>query len=300
MNRASHKQIGLRLGMVTLAIVALGFVGLFAFGPDPAAPGRPDSAQATQAGLFETLTDMPTRRAVAALQTTSPGTYARLHAVARNAIEDGADAQALSEIVLEALFAQFQEQARHVKAANATRFQAIVSDLASGLAQLKTADSAWCEGETIAAFLSQNEADLVPTLLAEFPYGSAQYEWAMAWMTTVLTTANQGHVRPMRHRRPDFRDEAILQQEGLALGSEQWALGLQIAAFANSEGTSYAAMRDVIAGMDVCDLGIAIDTVSGRLPGDVRARIWADLMPEIMVGNTPYVMYRVTDYFFIG
>ena len=71
MNRASHKQIGLRLGMVTLAIVALGFVGLFAFGPDPGAPGRPDSAQATQAGLFETLTDMPTRRAVAALQLNS-------------------------------------------------------------------------------------------------------------------------------------------------------------------------------------------------------------------------------------
>ena len=94
--------------------------------------------------------------------------------------------------------------------------------------------------------------------------------------------------------------EAILQQEGLALGSEQWALALQIAAFANSEGTSYGQMQEVIAGMDVCELGIAVETVSARLPSDVRTRIWADLMPEIMVGNTPYVMYRITDYFFIG
>jgi len=140
----------------------------------------------------------------------------------------------------------------------------------------------------------------VPTLLAEFPYASPQYDWAMGWMTTILKAARQGQVQPTRYARPGFRDEAILQQEGLALGSEQWALGLQIAAFANSEGTSYAKMQEVVSGMNVCELGIAVETVSGRLPEDVRGRIWADLMPEIMIGNTPYVMYRVNDYFFIG
>lgn len=300
MKRAAQHETGLKLGVVTLVIVALGFVSLFVFGPRTKPTIDANAPQLARSGLLETLNDAPTRRAVAALQAVSPGTYAQLHTVARNALDDGANAQALSEITLEALFAQFQEQARHIKATNAAGFQAIVSDLASGLTQLKASDSAWCEGRTIAQFLSQNESDLVPTLLAEFPYGSPQYDWAMAWMTTVLSAARQGQTRPNRHRRPDFRDEAFLQQEGLALGSEQWALGLQIAAFANSEGTSYANMRDVVAGMDVCDLGIAIDTVSGRLWPDARARIWADLMPEIMVGNTPYVMYRVTDYFFIG
>ena len=122
----------------------------------------------------------------------------------------------------------------------------------------------------------------------------------MDWMTTILAAVKQAQDRPRRNARPGARDEAVLQQEGLALGSEQWALALQIAAFANAEGTSYGQMQEVIAGMDVCDLGIAVETVSARLPSDVRARIWADLIPEIMVGNTPYVMFRVTDYFFIG
>ena len=155
-------------------------------------------------------------------------------------------------------------------------------------------------GATVAEFLAQNDSDLAPSLLAEFPYQSPQYNWAMGWMVTILGAAREGQTEPRRYTRPTFRDEAVLQQEGLALGSEQWALGLQIASFANSEGTSYAQMQDVISSMNVCDLGIAVETVSGRLPEDVRGRIWSDLLPEIMIGNTPYVIYRVNDYFFIG
>lgn len=299
MKSAPRAAPGLKLGLVVLAVVALGFVGVFVFGPSPQA-GSADSLTEPQTTLFDVLTDAPTREAVDALKSVSPATFAELDTLTRRAISEGAEAQDVSEIVLEALFAQFQAQAGAVKSAGSAQYQRVVADLANGLEQMKDADSTWCEGATIAAFLAQNEADLVPTLLAEFPYASPQYDWAMEWMTTILKAARQGQTQPIRYARPGFRDEAILQQEGLALGSEQWALGLQIAAFANSEGISYAKMQDVVSSMNVCELGIAVETVSGRLPEDVRGRIWADLMPEIMIGNTPYVMYRVNDYFFIG
>ena len=296
---APQADSGLKLGLIVLAVTALGFVVLFLLGPSGSSKLDGPQPQ-SDTRIADVLTDTGTRDAIAALKAVSPATYAELDAVATRTIADGGDAQAVSELVLAALFAQFKTQAGSVKAARSADYQTIVAELADGLQDLKAADSVWCDGETIADFLAQDEAELVPSLLAEFPYGSAQYDWAMGWMTTVLRVAKQGQLQPQSHARPGFRDEAILQQQGLALGSEQWALGLQIAAFANSEGTSYGEMKRVVSGMNVCDLGIAVETVSGRLPLDVRGRIWSDLMPEIMIGNTPYVMYRVTDYFFIG
>lgn len=290
---------GLKLGFIVLACVALSFVGVFVFGPSQA-PKSVDPSSEPQTDLLQVLSDAPTRDALAALEDVSPATFSELAALTQRAVSEGADAQAVSELVLEALFAQFQAQAGAIKGAGSGQYQIVMAGLADGFRQLEANDSRWCDGATIANFLAQNESDLVPTLLAEFPYASPQYDWAMGWMTTVLRAAQRGRIQPVRYARPDFRDEAMLQQEGLALGSEQWALGLQIAAFANSEGTSYAKMQEVVGSMDVCELAIAVETVSERLPEEVRGRIWADLMPEIMIGNTPYVIYRVNDYFFIG
>lgn len=295
-----NKQSGLKLGLVTLAIVGLGFIGVFLFGPASEAPTADPIAVSAAPPLQDILSDAPTRNAVEALRAAAPGTYTQLETTVRLAQHDGASAQDLSYLVLQALFGELQGQALTLRSAESANYQAIITSLGAGMKQLDATQSKWCEGEQIAAFLKQNEADLVPSLLSEFPYQSPQYVWAMDWMTVILNAAKQAQDRPQRYQRPGFRDEAMLQQEGLALGSEQWALALQIAAFANSEGTSYGKMKEVIAGMNVCDLGMAVETVSGRLPTDVRGRIWADLMPEIMVGNTPYVMWRVTDYFFIG
>lgn len=300
MGETAHRQTGIRLGLISLGLVAAGFLGVFVLGPSPQLDTPPTDAETALPGLLDRLDDAPTRRAVEALKSAAPATYAELDTTARLAIAEGQGEDQLAQLLLEALFAQFQAQAPAIKGARGDQFQAIMAGFASGLRELQAAKSDWCEGPRVAAYLSQNEEDLVPALLSEFPYGSPQYDWAMDWMVTILTVAHSAQVRPQRHARPTARDEAILQQYGLDLGSQQWALALQVAAFANSEGVSYAKMQEVIASMDACALGIAAETVSARLPDDVRARIWSDLMPEIMVGNTPYVMWRVTDYFFIG
>lgn len=300
MSKRQPPSTGLALGIASLAVVTIGFLIVFLTLPSSDAPVGERQAELNRTSLLDKLPDPQTRRAVEALRAAAPGTFAELETAAAFAQQDGADQDEVAQLLLEALFSQFTGQARALRSARSGDYQRIISGLSEGLVQLKANESAWCDGSTIAEFLSQNDQDLVPSLLSEFPYDSPQYEWAMDWMSTVLNVAKQAQERPQRHARPGLRDETVLQQEGLALGSEQWALALQIAAFANSEGTSYGKMQDVIASMDVCELGIAVETVSERLPSDVRARIWADLLPEVMVGNTPYVMWRVTDYFFIG
>ncbi len=300
MGKAQLRELDLRLGLIILGVVAAGFLALFLFGPSGDDARSEQDRVAAAPGLLDRLSDAPTAKAANALQVAAPGAFARLDLAAKRAIIDGADEADLSQLLLEALFSQFSSQASAIKVANSNDYQRIMAGLATGLRTLEASESQWCEGTHIAAYLSQNEEDLVPSLLAEFPYGSPQYDWAMDWMATVLTIAESARARPERWPSPNLRDEAILQEQGLALGSEQWGLALQVAAFANSEGVSYARMQEVIDGMDVCALGIAIETVSDRLPDEVRGRIWSDLMPEIMIGNTPYVMYRVTDYFFIG
>ncbi|MEL7113413.1 MAG: hypothetical protein AAFZ74_15025 [Pseudomonadota bacterium] len=293
-------RTGLKLGLISLALVMAGFLGLFLFGPERVAPPNGSTSQSQAPVLLEVLKDPGTRAAVERLRAASPATYAQLNTATTFAHADGADAQALSQLVLEALFSQFQTKALALRSAESGEYHLIIEGFAGGLRQLEASESDWCEGPKIAAYLTQNDEDLIPSLLSEFPYGSPQYDWAMSWMTTILTVVKNAQDTPRRHLRPGLRDEAVLQEEGLALGSEQWALALQIASFANAEGVSYRQMQEVIAGMDVCQLGIAVETVSARLPDEVRARIWADLMPEIMVGNTPYVMWRITNYFFIG
>lgn len=300
MTPSKRRQSGLKLGLLSLGVVMLGFLGVFLFGPAPSQPVAQRDDQAASLRLLDVLGDAPTRQAVEALRAVAPATYAELDAAALFALNDGADSQDLAYLTLQALFAELRNQALAMRSAQSADYQAIMAGLAEGLRELKTHQSDWCNGETIGAYLAQNDSDLVPTLLAEFPYQSPQYNWAMAWMRTILATAKRAQDQPQRYSRPGFRDEATLQETGLALGSEQWSLGLQIFTFANSEGTSYANMQDAVSSMDVCDLGLAVETVSERLPPDVRARIWADLMPEIMIGNTPYVLWRVNDYFFIG
>lgn len=300
MNSPARQQADMKIGLIALVAVSV-IVGLvFAFGPDPDPLEPPETPLAGGSPLLELITDAPTRRAVRALQTASPTTYAELDEAAKWALRDDADQIALSELVLQALFGEFRNNALTFRSAQSAQFQEILAGLSDGLKRLKAAESNWCEGEQIAAFLAQNDQDLVPALLAEFPYQSPQYDWAMDWMSGILNAAVRARADPIRHQRPSLRDEAILQQVGLSLASEQWSLALQIGTFANSEGVSFSQMKEAVSAIDVCDLGLAVETVSSRLPDDVRARIWADLMPETMVGNTPYVLWRVNDYFFIG
>lgn len=291
---------GLQVGFAALAMVAAVFVGVFALGPEKAEHRLPADAvlQVPDAGSY--FPDAASKRVIAALEAANPKTAQTLQRELAFAQRDGASQQGLADILLQALFAQFGEQAIYVQRARVADFDLILSDMMAGVRQLEASDSAWCQGPTVAAFLSTNDDEIVPALLAKFPYGSVQYEWAMGWMIRILEAADNAQRFPTRHGRPTSRDEYILQDEGRALGSSQWALVLQIANFANAEGQSYQAMQDAISAIDVCELGLAIETVSERLPPQVRGRIWADLLPEIMVGNTPYALARVQDYFFIG
>ncbi len=59
-------------------------------------------------------------------------------------------------------------------------------------------------------------------------------------------------------------------------------------------------MREVIESIDVCKLAVTAVDLSDSLPEANRGRIWAELMPEIFYGNTPYVLMLVTDYFFLS
>ena len=300
MTPASTPRSGLRLGLISLGLMAAVFAGVFIFGPSAGPAGQEDVGPTAPFDLMTVLDDAETVRVLEALRAADLGTYTQLQTATAFAHADGADAQALSELVLEALFSQFKAQALALRSAKSEDYQAIVSELGAGFEQLRANNNSWCSGATVAAFLTENDDDLVPLLLGEFPYGSDQYAWAMSWMTTVLSAATDSRLNPSRHARPTDLDEVRLQQAGLDLSAKQWTLAFQIGAFANAEGTSYAQMQEVVGSMNVCELGIAVSTVSAQLPRDVRARIWADLMPELMYGNTPYVMWRVNDYFFIG
>ena len=297
--KSERRIIGVKLGVAMLCGVAALFALVTIFGPKAAMKQSPPVAADTR--LVETvLNDAASRNYLAKLDVHAPVAAQKFRLEAAFAIKDGWSQEDIGALLMESAFAQFRPMAVDLQIAPTASYDAILAHFGEGMARLKAQNSKWCEGPTVAAFLTENDDEIVPQLLAQFPYGSDGYEWALAWGGLFLDAAAEGRRARVRHGRPDWRDEVALQQEGLAFGTEKWALALQIGAFSTSEGQSYAMMRDAIRGMDVCGLGLAIPTVSERLEIDVRGRIWADLIPEIMYGNTPYVLARVNDYFFIG
>ena len=294
-----RRIIGLKLGVAILFCVAALFALGATFGPKVAVDAPVPLAADTR--LVETvLNDAASLEYLAKLDAHAPVAAQTFRLEAAFAIKDGWTRDEVGALLMEAAFGQFRSLAVDLQTAPTASYDAILAHFGEGMATLKAQRSAWCHGPTVAAFLTENDDKIVPQLLAQFPYGSDGYDWALEWGGLFLDAAAEGRRVRVRHGRPDWRDEVALQQEGLAVGTEKWSLALQIGAFSTSEGQSYEMMQDAIGAMDVCGLGLAIPDVSGRLEPDVRGRIWADLMPEIMYGNTPYVLARVNDYFFIG
>ncbi len=300
MPEATPPIFGLRLGLVCLSLSGAAIAGFLQWSGAGAIPDQTPPEPVELHRLAEIFPDRPTQSALTALARADPVTYARLERLIQKAGPANTQPAELSPFILDAMFAQFRAQDYAMQYAETGHYAQILTRFAEGLKALAASDSAWCHGPQLVEFLSQNSHDLVPALLDHFDYASPQYIWAMAFMSDLMDAAHAARKAPIRHAPPRQADEVLLQKAGRALGAEQWQLALQIVAFANTEGQGYGPMQAVIAQLDVCALGQAVASVSGRLPATVSARIWADLMPEIMVGNTPYALARITDYFFIG
>lgn len=298
MTEARSKTIGLRTGLIILAVIIS--AGVFSlFQPGILAVQTPTPPVSAPATLSDRLTDAATQAYLNKLEEVSPGGAATLQAEAAKRIRAGANDEALGELVLMSVLVELKDGAGDFKQAPSLYYDRIIAHSGAALERLKREQSDWCDGPRLAAYLEQDEDTLLPELIALYPYQSESYDWAMAFGVMALKTVEAGRRTPVRRARPSSFDKAWLQRTGLALGSEQWALGLQIMAFSQSEGQGYREMQTAIEGIDACELGLAAVQVSNSLPEPIRATIWSDLLPELFHGNMPYVLWRVNDYFYL-
>lgn len=298
MTEARSKTIGLRTGLIILAVI-IGAGALTLFRPGILAVQTPTPPVSAPATLSDRLTDAETQAYLTALEKVSPGGAATLQAEAAQRIRAGASDEVLGQLVLMSILVELKDGAGDFKQAPSLHYDRIIAHSGVALQRLKREQSEWCDGPRLAAYLEQDEDRLVPDLLALYPYGSDSYDWAMAFGVMALKAVEAARKTPIRRPRPSSFDKAWLQRTGLALGSEQWALGLQIMAFSQSEGQGYREMQTAIEGIDACELGLAAVQVSNSLPEPIRATIWSDLLPELFHGNVPYVLWRVNDYFYL-
>jgi hypothetical protein len=298
MIEARSKTVGLRTGLIILGVISL--IGLaLVWRPGSLSKIEPTQASAQTGSLNETLNDAATQAYLTRLQTVYPGTASTLDAEAKAMLVDGQGVDALAELALRSLLTELKRGAFEFKQAPTEHYDRLIAHSATALTRLRRENSSWCNGPRIAEFLELNEDALIPDLLARYPYGSDSYNWAMRFAVIYLEAIADARKTPIRRPGPTAFDKKWLQQTGLALGSDQWALGLQIAVFSQAEGQGYHEMKQAVSGIDACELGLAAVQVSEALPEQVRAVIWADLLPELFHGNTPYVLWRVNDYFFL-
>jgi len=291
--------LGLRTGLIVLVVVAAAFLALIASGRMDGDPILTHGDTDPQTSLETVLSDPATRQYLGQLDQYAPETAQALRSEAAAAIRSGASKDRLSNMVLRAQLAEMQGQALYLRYASTADYDAILGGLRSGFQALATAESHWCEAASVETLLKRSETDLIDTLLAEFSYDSPAYRWLLDWSGTYLEAADRARRQPARRGPRTGYDKDVLQQRGLAMGSKQWALALQIANFSQAEGQGYAPMRQTLNNIDVCKLAIAVVDLSDSLPEPNRGRIWSQLLPEIFYGNTPYVLALVTDYFFL-
>lgn len=300
MAEKTRTTLGLRLGLYVFAAVVVGLTTWFMTRPET--PPRP--AQSNQASSFGTLAqalpDPASQAFLAELERSVPDIALTFRAEADAALRTGITQEDLAHRLLWTAMSQLKPNAVYIRRAPVEDYDALIAHFRSGLGQLNTTQSAWCDAESVEALLKLPTPDLIETFLAQFPYGSEGYDWALTWSGLYLEAARHGRQQPVFHPRRTYQDKMVLQDRGLAMGAQQWALALQIAAFSQAEGQGYDNMRMALEGINVCSLGMALADLSDHLPDANRARIWADLMPELFYGNTPYVLAVVTDFFFIG
>lgn len=282
---------------ILLAVAALFALGLW-FGPR-LSPHADKPAQADVRLVETVLDDAASRAYLNLLDKHAPVAAQDFRVKAARAIGDGWTRAEMREALLQTAFAQFQGLAFDVKKAPVASFDQIIAAFSDGMRRLDAAGSTWCAGPRVAAFLKQDDDALMPALIDQFA-SDESYDWALGFAGLFLEAAGAARKSPQNHEAPGWTDEYYLQQAGVEYGTQKWLLALQIGAFSNAEGQSYALMQEAIEKMQVCQLGMAVGEVSLRLEPDVRGRIWADLIPEMMYANTPYVLWRVNDYFFIG
>ncbi|MEL7230916.1 MAG: hypothetical protein AAGJ85_00220 [Pseudomonadota bacterium] len=298
MQEARSKTIGLRAGLIILGLVAaIGLVS--ALRADSLAVQIPSEPKKVEATLSERLTDSPTQAYLARLRAVSPAGINTLETEAERRLRAGASNGELAELVLLSILVELKRGAGAFKQAPTEHYDRIIHHAEDALKRLEDEDSPWCEGPHLAAYLEQDDTELISSLIALYPYESEGYIWAMVFGTMALDAMEAGRASPVRRNRPSGFEKAWLQRTGLALGSDQIVLGLQIMAFSQSEGQGYQEMQTAIEGIDACKLGLAAVQVSNSLPEPIRATIWADLLPELFHGNMPYVIWRVNDYFYL-
>lgn len=293
-------RTGLATGLVVLALVAACFVVLVVSGRFVVQSHQNPLPDAYYPSLSQTLDDPATATYLALLARRAPQTALRLEAEAAAAIREGANRDALASLILHATLFEFQRQAHLLRFAPTADYDGLLTHIQDGFVTLAAAKSPWCEAREISNLMQSTSSDLVDRVLVEFTYDSAAYYWALDWGTIILSAAAHAEMQPARRLPLSAYDKSVLQQQGLALGSKQWALALKIAAFSQSEGQGYRPMQDVIDSLDICELAIVAVDLSSHIPIQNRGRIWADLLPEIFAANTPYVFARITDYFFLS
>jgi hypothetical protein len=212
----------------------------------------------------------------------------------------GATQQQKRRLVLRSALASLRAEAPHMRSLPVRGYDAIMNGVADGLTQLQDTGSHWCRATTLATLTRKNEGVLLSTIIDDMAQSDAAYDWALSWVTDILELGSQARARPVRHGPRTVADEAVVQDFGRQIGLERWEVALSIAAFAQAEGRSYRAMKQALAAIDVCELGQTLEALSDRAPEAVRGRVMAELVPEIFYGNTPYVLYLLQGYFFIG
>ena len=296
MTRQSERTTGLGLGLAVLALTSIAIAAVLVGTAGP--PARPDPQPPVRVDTPAVLSEPAAAAYLRTLERTAPIAAERLRDALSTAGSEPEDVQ--RDILLLALLAQFRDRAGDLRTAPVASYDAILRHVGDGLENLSVAESRWCKASELEALLKNSPDDLVDTLLQAFRTDEAAYQWLLGLGQVQLEAVSAGYRTPVRHGPRTYADKLELQRRGLALGRTEWALALQIAAFSQAEGRGYEDMRTVIAGIDTCQMGIMLVELSGQLPVETRGRIWAELMPEIFYGNTPFVLYVVTDYFFLS
>ena len=235
---------------------------------DGATPGNtPVASSNTADALHQAFSDEASRAYFAALSVADPRSYSELER--RIARQSGAPTDDLRMSVIEHSESFFRRNAGVLARADVRHVDAMILNARAGLRQAIRANSRFCRGSTYAALSEMSEQEVRRMLEGVIDYG-----WNIGFQTLLAEAVMDAKQNPVDHGEMTRRDETALQGVMMSLMADPQIMPLIMSSNGN------ASPEEILARLDICELGDSVLVAVKTLPQETKARAWAMMMKE--------------------
>ena len=183
------------------------------------------------------------------------------------------------EAVLEHGFDVLKDNASDLAKADAKHLDRLLNHARSNLKKAARSNSQWCRGSKYAELEKLGPAGAKKLQRELTAIEGPMQDYALEAMTLLMDAIADARANPVKHGKLTPRDEMAVQGVFMSMMSDPQILPLMMGA------QSGQSPEQMMAKLNVCDLGATFVSAVKTLPQDTKGRVWAEVVRETELGG---------------